>query len=123
MKIKVKKSNLYFYSVLGLAAIMTAGFFQLNQSLRDKGLLVSSEKRVIKCQLPLNNEKIQNVYYVAESLQQAKQLLFNSKNGLYFDNSLYIKTTDFEGVHHVVSFEDIHCDSVGAQVSLMEGTI
>lgn len=118
MTIKIKKSNLYFYSVLGLASIMITGFIQLNQTLKVKGLVSGSEKRVIKCEVPLSDEKIQNVYYVAESLQEAKQLLFNSKNGLFFDNSLYIKTVDYNGVNHVVSFDDIFCDAVGTQVSL-----
>lgn len=120
MKISIKKSNLYFYSVLFLGAILILGFVQLNQTLKSKSLLgESSEKRVIKCQVPLNKEMVQNLYYVTNSLQSAKQLLFNSKNGLFFDNSLYIKTTDFNGEKHIVAFEDVTCDAVGTQVSLL----
>ncbi len=123
MKFSIKKSNLYFYSILAIGAILITGFIQLNQSIRSNLGSVNGEKRVIKCEVPLNEEMIQNVYYVAESKQKAKQLLFNSKNGLFFDNSLYIKTTDFNGADHVVSFDDIHCDSVGTQVSLTENAI
>ncbi|MGH1468293.1 MAG: hypothetical protein ACRBBP_05350 [Bdellovibrionales bacterium] len=122
MKFSIKKSNLYFYSVLAIGFILITGFIQLNQSIKSDLSIVTGEKRVIKCEVPLNKEMIQNVYYVAESKQAAKQLLFNSKNGLFFDNSLYIKTTDFNGADHVVAFKDIHCDSVGTQVS-MENSI
>ncbi len=118
MKFLIKKSNLYFYSMLVLF-LFIIGFTQLNQTLKRGALsTVRGEKRVIKCELPLENNIIQNVYYVSESLQGAKQILFNSKNGLFFDNALYIKTTDFNGENHVVAFKDIHCDSVGTQVSL-----
>lgn len=117
MKVTIKKSNLYFYSMLALAAILILGFIQLNHTLKlGGGVFEDSEKRIIKCQVPINKELIQNLYYMAESLQVAKQLLFNSKNGLMFDNSLYIKTTDFEGNNHVIPFKSITCDAVGSQV-------
>lgn len=117
MKVTIKKSNLYFYSVLALAAILITGIIQLNQTLSNGNIALEGfEQRVIRCQVPINEELVQNLYYMAESLQEAKQLLFNSKNGLMFDNSLYIKTTDFDGNNHVVALKDIDCDSVGSQV-------
>lgn len=79
---------------------------------------LEGEKRIIKCQIPLAEDMIQNLYYVTESKQKAKELLFNSEKGLYFDNALYVKTQDFKGVNHVVAFSDVTCDAVGTQVSL-----
>lgn len=78
----------------------------------------TSENRVIKCQLPLKEGLVQNVYYVAPDLQTAKKQLFNAKDGLFFDNELFVKTVDFKGKIHVVPFSEVNCDSVGTQVMI-----
>ena len=115
MKFVVKKRNFYFYSFLSVLAlgIFTAQGFQSEFLKSDK-----VAKRVIKCELELPNKLVQNLYYMAEDLTSAKQMLFNSKQGLFFDNQLYIKTVDFNGKVHVVPFDQINCDSVGREVSL-----
>ena len=115
MKLKLNKANLAFYSVICLLGII---IFMLSEQRLSKVAHSNSEseKRVIKCEVPLPNKLVQNLYFVASDLQTAKQMLFNSKKGLYFDNQLYIKTSDFKGVSHVVEFDKISCNSVGHQV-------
>lgn len=116
MKFTVKKQSFYFYSLAMLVGmLMVAVLSPKSGSLAD---VLGQEKRVIKCEVPLPNKLVQNLFYVAKDLQSAKQLLFNSKQGLLFENKLYIKTTDFNGQAHVIPFEDISCDAVGRQVSL-----
>jgi hypothetical protein len=127
MKFTLNKTNLYFYSAILLLFFFVIGALNPIKGFSPLvGSSVDQEQRVIKCELPLKPDLVQNVYYVADSLQSAKKLLFNSKDGLFFDNSLYIKTKDFNGVDHIVAFEDVTCDAVGTQVSLLnngEGSI
>lgn len=117
MKLTINKPNLIFYSII---TVLMLAIFMLFQSQEMKRVQLQSglEKRVIKCEVPLPNKLVQNLYFMASDLQTAKQMLFNSKQGLFFDNKLYIKTADFKGISHVVPFEQISCDSVGQEVSL-----
>jgi len=116
MKLKLNKANMAFYSVISLMVITVVLLLQ-SQNMRAFQLDSVSEKRVIKCEVPLPNKLVQNLYFMATDLQTAKQMLFNSQKGLFFDNKLYIKTADFKGQSHVVAFDQIFCDSVGQQVS------
>jgi len=116
-KLSFNKKHFYFYSLIFVS------FFSLihltSKYLNDsRAFLIGEdrENRVIKCQLPLDEDLTQNVFYVAPDLQSAKKQLFNAKNGLFFDNELFIKTTDFNGNTHVVPFSKVSCDSVGTQV-------
>ena len=74
--------------------------------------------RVIKCQLPLKGGLFQNLYYMAPDMQTAKRLLFNDKTGLFFDNMLFVKTTDYKGTDHVIPFSNVTCDSIGAEINI-----
>jgi len=78
----------------------------------------SIPNRVIKCQLPLKGGLFQNLYYMAPDKQTAKKLLFNDKTGLFFDNMLFVKTTDYKGIDHVIPFSDVFCDSIGTEVKI-----
>jgi hypothetical protein len=116
MKFTFRKKSFYFYTLTALLGVLLVSLLKPQPgSLAD---VLGQEKRVIKCEVPLPGKLVQNLYYVAKDLQTAKQLLFNSKQGLFFDNKLYIKTADFKGQPHVVSFDNISCDAVGTQVSL-----
>ena|GEM_PF-2261978 len=117
MKFKVNKANLAFYSVVMFMIMTVVVLFQAKQ-MNSINFQAGIEKRVIKCEIPLPNKLVQNLYFVATDLESARQMLFNSKQGLFFDNTLYVKTADFKGQKHVVPFDLIKCDSVGTQVSL-----
>ena len=83
----------------------------------DSSNLQTQEQRVIKCQLPLAEKLVQNVFYVADDIVTAKKELFNSKKGLFFEGQMYVKTEDYKGNEYVVPFSSIECDSVGYEVS------
>lgn len=98
--------------------VMSVFLLFQKQEMKSVNFQAGSEKRVIKCEIPLPNKLVQNLFFVASDLESARQMLFNSKQGLYFDNQLFVKTDDFHGQKHVVPFNLIKCDSIGAQVSL-----
>lgn len=100
---------------------MTVFSFANFNSSKPKATLAGfeAEQRVIKCELKLSKDLVQNLYYLAPNLQDAKKQLFNAKNGLMFDNELYVKTTDFNGNSHVVKFSEVYCDSVGHEVKFI----
>jgi hypothetical protein len=116
---KLSKENFVFYCMLFISFFMLFAFsgalFKADNLVSESG---KTENRVIKCQLPLEEGLVQNVYYVAPDLQTAKKQLFNAKNGLFFDNELFVKTVDFKGNIHVVPFSEVNCDSVGTQVMI-----
>lgn len=118
MKIRIDRANFYFYSFLFMFLAYAFNIYSTSSLSNTAELLGDQEQRVIKCQIPINEEMTQNLYYVAHDLKSAKKMLFNNKNGLFFDKSLYIKTIDFKGNKHVVPFDQITCDAIGAQFQL-----
>ena len=117
---KINKESFLFYCImffcLFMLLLVSSTFFKSSEATYVSGEI--SENRVIKCQLPLKKGLVQNVYYVAPDLQTAKKQLFNAKDGLFFDNELFVKTVDFKGKIHVVPFSEVNCDSVGTQVMI-----
>lgn len=120
MSFYISKQGFKFY-LLFFALIITVFAFANFKSSKLYTSVESfeSEQRVIKCELQLSNELVQNLYYLAPNLQDAKKQLFNAKNGLMFDNELYVKTVDFNGQSHVIKFSDVYCDSVGHEVKFI----
>jgi len=117
MRFKLNKVSVIFYSIIMFMMMAVFTYFQ-KQEIHRVDSQAGLEKRVIKCELPLPNKLIQNLFFVASDMESARQMLFNSMKGIYFDNKLYIKTADFHGNNHVIPFENINCDSIGKQVSL-----
>jgi len=115
MKLTLNKANVIFYTIITLMLLTVFALFQRQEMSRIQ-FQAGSEKRVIKCEVPLPNKLVQNLYFMAQDLQTAKQMLFNSKKGVFFDNTLYIRTADFHGKDHIVPLDSIACDSVGHQV-------
>ena len=120
MSFYISKKSFKFYVLLFLT--VSAVFVFLNQGeLRVASVSggFETEQRVIRCELELAKDLVQNLYYLAPSLQDAKKQLFNAKNGLMFDNELYVKTVDYNGKAHIVKFSEVFCDSVGHQVNVI----
>lgn len=121
MSFYISKQGFKFY-LLFFTLILTVFIFANYNSSNKAYTSVETfdrEQRVIKCELHLKKDLVQNLYYVAPNLQEAKKQLFNAKNGLMFDNELYVKTVDFNGQAYVVKFSDVYCDPVGRQVEFI----
>lgn len=100
--------------------VLSPSFLKSYKNLKDRYSIQNEliPNRVIKCQVPLKNGLFQNLYYMAPDKQTAKKLLFNDKTGLFFDNMLFVKTTDYKGIDHVVPFTDVFCDSIGTEIKI-----